>query len=83
MWVPFGITASDNCGGVSLVCDRYGDWFQVGTTTPVSVNCTATDGCGNTASRTCLFLVTVEGNRPPVGLSVFKEAPDGIVCVYA
>jgi hypothetical protein len=48
-------TASDNCPGVTLVCDpQSGSCLAVGTTT---VTCTATDASGNTA--TCSFTVTV------------------------
>jgi hypothetical protein len=81
VWVSFGITGTDNCGSASLVCDRYGDWFRVGTSTPVTVGCTATDGCGNTTSRTCTFTVTVNGNRPPVAWSASADAPTGVVCI--
>jgi hypothetical protein len=48
-------TASDNCPGVTTVCNPpSGSTFPVGTTT---VTCTATDASGNTA--TCSFTVTV------------------------
>ncbi len=48
-------TASDNCPGVTVVCNPpSGSTFPVGTTT---VTCTATDASGNTA--TCSFTVTV------------------------
>ncbi|MCX7750595.1 MAG: HYR domain-containing protein, partial [Candidatus Bipolaricaulota bacterium] len=81
LWVPYGITASDACGTATLVCDRHGDWFQVGTTTPVTVTCTATDPCGNSASRVCSFLVTVRGNQPPAAWDEAEKAPTGVVCL--
>jgi subtilisin-like proprotein convertase family protein len=53
--VTYTVTASDNCPGVTVVCTPpSGSIFPVGTTT---VNCTATDAHGNTAS--CSFTVTV------------------------
>jgi HYR domain-containing protein len=53
--VNYTVTASDNCPGVTVVCTPpSGSVFPVGTTT---VNCTATDAHGNTAS--CSFTVTV------------------------
>lgn len=46
---------SDNCAGASVVCaPASGSVFPVGSTT---VNCTASDAAGNTA--TCAFTVTV------------------------
>jgi hypothetical protein len=60
MPVSFTVTASDNCGAVTVVCRNQngvvvtsGQPFPVGTTT---VTCTATDGSGNTAS--CSFTIT-------------------------
>ncbi len=53
-------TTSDDCSTVTVSCNyASGTVFPVGTTT---VNCTATDECGNT--NTCSFTVTVpdEGN---------------------
>ena len=51
----FTTTASDNCPGVTVLCNPpSGSCFPVGTTT---VTCTATDASGNTA--TCSFTVTV------------------------
>ncbi|HKA18702.1 MAG TPA: HYR domain-containing protein [Blastocatellia bacterium] len=48
-------TATDNCPGVTVVCNPpAGSCFPTGTT---SVTCTATDGSGNTAS--CSFSITV------------------------
>src|SRR5207253_5289329 len=53
-------TASDNCGSVMVVCSPpSGSTFPVGTTT---VNCTATDTAGNTAS--CSFNVTFSPGSP-------------------
>jgi hypothetical protein len=53
--VNYTVTATDNCPGVTVVCNPpSGSVFPVGTTT---VNCTATDAHGNTAS--CSFTVTV------------------------
>ena len=52
-------TATDNCPGVTTACiPASGSTFPVGTTT---VNCTATDTAGNTA--TCSFTVTVFNGR--------------------
>jgi subtilisin-like proprotein convertase family protein len=51
-------TASDNCPGVTVVCNPpSGGCLPVGVTT---VSCTATDGSGNTA--TCSFSVSVFDN---------------------
>jgi len=54
--VKFNVTAYDACAGkVTPVCNPpSGSSFGVGTTT---VNCTATDACGNTTSTT--FTVTI------------------------
>src|SRR4030095_4604501 len=53
--VTFTTTATDNCPGVTVVCNPpSGSCFPVGTTT---VTCTATDASSNTA--TCSFTVTV------------------------
>lgn len=54
--VGFGIETSDNCvGNITVVCvPPSGSFFPPGVTT---VNCTATDGCGNQSS--CNFPVTV------------------------
>ena len=57
--VNFTTTASDNCPGVTVVCNPpSGSCFPVGVTT---VTCTATDASGNTA--TCSFTVTVFNAR--------------------
>lgn len=53
--VNYTATATDNCPGVTVVCNPpSGSCFPVGTTT---VTCTATDAHGNTA--TCSFTVEV------------------------
>ncbi len=53
--VNFTVTASDNCGTPAITCiPASGSCFAQGTTT---VNCTADDGHGNTAS--CSFSVNV------------------------
>jgi uncharacterized repeat protein (TIGR01451 family) len=68
--VTFNASASDNCPGVGVVCaPASGSSFPMGTTT---VDCTATDGSGNTA--TCAFSVTVV---PPTGDSDGDGVPDG------
>ncbi|MGA9770894.1 MAG: HYR domain-containing protein [Blastocatellia bacterium] len=57
--VNFTTTASDNCPGVTVVCNPpSGSCFPVGVTT---VTCTATDAAGNTA--TCTFTVSVFNAR--------------------
>jgi hypothetical protein len=57
-------TVSDNCAGVSVVCNpASGSTFPVGTTL---VTCTATDAAGNTATST--FNVTVtDSEKPTIG----------------
>jgi hypothetical protein len=53
--VTFTVTATDNCSVASIVCNPVsGSVFPIGTT---NVAVTATDGAGNTASKT--FKVTV------------------------
>ncbi|MEK6304146.1 MAG: HYR domain-containing protein [Acidobacteriota bacterium] len=57
--VNFTTTATDNCPGVTVVCNPpSGTCFPVGVTT---VTCTATDASGNTA--TCTFTVSVFNGR--------------------
>ncbi|MGA9770891.1 MAG: HYR domain-containing protein [Blastocatellia bacterium] len=57
--VNFTTTASDNCPGVTVVCNPpSGSCFPVGVTT---VTCTATDASGNTA--TCSFTVSIFNGR--------------------
>lgn len=56
-----GVTFSDTVGVVSSSCaPASGSTFALGTTT---VNCSATDGGGNSASKT--FTVTVRDTTPP------------------
>lgn len=61
--VDFTATVSDNCPGATISCEpASGSFFPLGATT---VECTATDGAGNTDD--CSFLVTVNFvNSPPV-----------------
>ena len=61
--VPFALpVASDNCGGVDIVCEPpSGSLFPLGRTT---VTCTATDQHGN--SSVCAFDVVVEDEPKPV-----------------
>jgi len=57
--VNFTTTASDNCPGVTVVCNPpSGSCFPVGVTT---VTCTATDAHSNTA--TCSFTISVFNGR--------------------
>jgi HYR domain-containing protein len=68
--VTFAPTVSDNCPGVTFICTPpSGSIFPVGTTT---VNCTATDASGNTAS--CSFTVTVFS-----GCLVDESIPNNVV----
>jgi hypothetical protein len=54
-------TASDNCPGVTTVCNPpSGSTFPKGVTT---INCAATDSSGN--SNSCSFAITVEDDQPP------------------
>ncbi len=64
--VTFAVTATDQCPGTAaVVCNPApGTLFAVGTTT---VQCTATDGAGNQASRSFTVTVTTSTlNRPPI-----------------
>src|SRR5204862_7717211 len=59
--VTFNATASDNCGTANVTCSpASGSAFAKGTTT---VNTTADDGNGNSAS--CSFSVKVEDHEKP------------------
>jgi uncharacterized repeat protein (TIGR01451 family) len=59
--VNYTTTATDNCGSATVICNPpSGSAFPKGTTT---VNCTATDTAGNTAS--CSFTVTVNDTQAP------------------
>lgn len=49
------VTATDNCGPVSVTCSADSGFFPVGET---RVKCSATDACGNTAI--CEYTVTVD-----------------------
>jgi uncharacterized repeat protein (TIGR01451 family) len=76
-------TASDNAPGVTVACvPPSGTAFAIGTTT---VNCTATDGSGNTASGS--FLVTVVDTEPPslsvsANMTVNATSPSGAVVSF-
>ena len=64
--VTFSPTATDNCPGVIVNCSpASGSRFPIGTST---VNCTATDAAGHTA--TCSFTVTVRDTEPPILVSL-------------
>ncbi len=66
--------ASDNCPGVSVVCNPpSGSFFPIGTTT---VTCTASDASGNVSS--CVFDVTVE-NQTPVELLIRLQGGDVVI----
>ncbi|HZG80831.1 MAG TPA: HYR domain-containing protein [Brevibacillus sp.] len=57
----YNVTVTDNCPGVTLVCDPPpGSIFPVGTT---AVICIATDLAGNQSM--CSFTVTVNDTEPP------------------
>jgi uncharacterized repeat protein (TIGR01451 family) len=59
--VTYTATASDNAPGVTLACvPPSASAFPIG---PTTVTCTATDGSGNTASKS--FTVTVVDSEPP------------------
>src|SRR5262249_36967091 len=68
-------TVSDNCPGVTSICNPpAGSVFPVGTTT---VTCTATDASGNTAA--CTFAVTVftgclQDDSNPANVVLFNAA---------
>jgi hypothetical protein len=61
--VNYNVTANDNCSGaLTPTCSPpSGSLFPVGTTT---INCSATDGAGNTAAKA--FSVTVNDCQVPV-----------------
>src|SRR5439155_17646435 len=60
--VTFAVTATDNCGTATVTCTpASGSSFALG---PTTVNCSASDGHGNTA--TCSFTVTVSDTDAPV-----------------
>ena len=80
-WVSFPISATDNCDpSPQLSCSAWGGWFPVGTT-PVTVECTAIDRCGNEVTQICSFTVTVvKVNNPPVARSDSADC-NGFCCV--
>ncbi|HYP29938.1 MAG TPA: HYR domain-containing protein [Blastocatellia bacterium] len=70
-------TASDNCPGVTTVCNPpSGSVFAEGVTT---VNCTATDASGNTA--TCSFTVTV-GTQAGFDVCLQDDSDHGRVLLF-
>jgi hypothetical protein len=72
--VNFTVTATDNCGAVTVVSvPASGSVFPIGTTTVTS---TATDACGMTA--TCTFTVTVNDVQLPV---ITAQPANRTVCV--
>ena len=80
-----GLSASDTVsGGLTPSCNHgSGSTFPLGTTT---VNCTATDGSGNSASGS--FTVTVQDTTPPVisvpgGQTVEATGPSGASVSYS
>ena len=81
--VTYAPTAADNAPGVTVSClPPSGTAFAIGTTT---VNCTATDGSGNTASGS--FLVTVVDTEPPsltvpANMTVNATSPSGAVVPF-
>jgi len=70
--VNYTVTASDNCTSSVTVTVQpaSGSFFPVGVTT---VNATATDASGNTA--TCSFTVTVNDVEPPAINNLFVTPP--------
>jgi uncharacterized repeat protein (TIGR01451 family) len=81
--VTFSATATDNCPGVTVNTDiASGSTFPKGTTT---VNATATDAAGNTA--TCSFTVTVNDTENPViscpaNITLEPTCPTGAIATY-
>jgi uncharacterized repeat protein (TIGR01451 family) len=81
--VTFSVTATDNCPGVTVNTDiASGSTFPKGTTT---VNATATDAAGNTA--TCSFTVTVNDTENPViscpaNITLEPTCPTGAMATY-
>ena len=69
--VGYTATATDNCPGVSVVCNPpSGSSFPVGVTT---VRCVATDSSGNTNS--CTFTVTVVASSSGALVANFVTSP--------
>jgi len=79
--VNYTVTASDNCPGVTLVCDpTSGTAFPVGKDTVI---CTATDSSGNI--HNCSFTVTVRGTRGDLNGDLTLTAADVVLelnCVF-
>ncbi len=81
--VTYTPTAADNAPGVTVACvPPSGTAFAIGTTT---VNCTATDGSGNTSSGS--FLVNVVDTEPPsltvpANMTVNATSPSGAVVSF-
>ncbi|HEV7782571.1 MAG TPA: HYR domain-containing protein, partial [Chitinophagaceae bacterium] len=74
--VNFTVTATDNCGAVTLVTSSAsGATFPIGVTT---VNATATDACGNVS--TCSFTITVADAQLPV---ISIQPANRTVCIGA
>ncbi|HEY1247720.1 MAG TPA: HYR domain-containing protein [Nitrososphaera sp.] len=80
------VTQNDNVGGnIKISCDPPpGSTFKVGETK--TVNCTATDAAGNTATK--LFIVTVKDNTPPTlfvpdDQTVIASSTGGVVLSYS
>jgi len=67
--------ASDNCPGVSVVCNPLsGSFFPIGTTT---VTCKASDASGNVSS--CAFDVTVENQITEVALRIRRQGGNVVI----
>jgi len=81
VWVPFHVSATDNCDPAPQAwCTPSGDWFNEGTTY-VTVVCAARDRCGNGTQRTCTFPVTViRVNHPPVARGDYVDC-DGFCSI--
>jgi hypothetical protein len=81
VWVPFHVSATDNCDPAPQAwCTPSGDWFNEGTTY-VTVVCAARDRCGNETQRTCTFPVTViRVNHPPVARGDYVDC-DGFCSI--
>jgi len=73
--VNFSASASDNCGGASVVCTpASGSAFPIGVDT---VNCVATDLAGNTAN--CSFTVTVNALKGDLNRDGFLTSADVVL----
>jgi len=68
-------SATDNCPGVSVVCNPpAGTFFPIGTTT---VTCKASDASGNVSS--CAFDVTVENQITEVALRIRRQGGNVVI----